>query len=94
MQNALPGWRSSKLGAEGVDLIPVKLTPASVYVNLAQLEPAGTLPEVPANPEKQNDRNGQVRLEEPRCVVDASTGRAQGNIKLSSSQSLCTACLE
>ena len=36
VQKTLPGWRSRKLGAEGVDLVPVKLTPTSVNVNLAQ----------------------------------------------------------
>ena len=83
MQNALPGWRRSDLGTEGIDVVPVKLTSASINVNLAHLLPTSAFPEVPNNPESNNDGKAEIRLEEPLNVVEAVLPWwAQGDIEL------------
>ena len=85
VQNALPGWRRSKLSTEGIDFVPVKLTSATVDVNLADLLPTGAFPEVSDNPESNNDGEAKIRLEETLGVVETGFPRwAQGNIELNS----------
>ena len=85
VQNALPGWRRSDLGTEGIDVVPVKLTSASINVNLAHLLPTSAFPEVPNNPESNNDGEAKIRLEETLGVVETGFPRwAQGNIELNS----------
>lgn len=66
----------------GVDPVPVNLAATSINVNLAELEPAGTLPEEAADPEHDNDGKGEVGLEEALGSVDTTTKRPDGGVEL------------
>jgi hypothetical protein len=67
--DALPRWPGLHLLALLVDEVPVKLTATSVNIHLCGTEPTLLLPEVTANPEEGNDKDGEIRSEE---VLDST----------------------
>ena len=84
MQEAPPCRQSSILGALSVDVVPVKLSSATVNVHLGRAEPALALPQVTTNPEEQYDKGGKVGVEEllSSTRVADSTDRGNGGIEL------------
>lgn len=83
MKDLLPPWRSSYHGTIFVDLFPVKLTASGVHVNLAQLQPTLSFPEVSDDPEKNDDGECEIGLEEALNSTESwLAGRANGNIEL------------
>lgn len=64
MHETPPCGPSGNHGALLVDVVPVKLTAASVDVHLSGAEPSLALPEVASEPEGANNKDGEVGLEE------------------------------
>lgn len=60
VQQASPSWVAGNLGAVGVDLIPVQLTPSGVNIHLGSSEPALTLPSITASPEEHDNGKGKI----------------------------------
>lgn len=64
MHDPAPSGPRRNLGLVRVDLVPVVLPTASVDVDLGQLEPTGSLPKEPDDPEDDDDGHREPVLEE------------------------------
>lgn len=69
-QGSPPSWIVRDLLSVGIDCLPIVVTSARVQVDLIKLQETFSLPEVPTSPEEENDRQGQVCLEEALSVVE------------------------
>jgi hypothetical protein len=67
----LPSWVACDLSTGSVDQVPIDFSTTSINVNLGGSQPALALPEVAADPEDYNDREGEVGLEECFSRTDA-----------------------
>jgi hypothetical protein len=47
-----------------IDMIPINLSSAGIYIDLGNSEPARALPQIPTYPEEEHYRKCQVGLEE------------------------------
>ena len=83
-QSTPPGRQSRQLGALLVDVVPVQLPPASIDIDLGDLEPTLAFPEVAADPEEANNEEGQVAEEKVLCSSGGtvSTDGRNGNVEL------------
>ena len=82
VQGTSPGRPGSLLGALRIDVVPVELPPASVDVDLVQLEPSLALPEVSADPEEDDDEEGKVAVEEVVSGTDLGAKGGDGSVEL------------
>lgn len=82
LDGTLPRRHGSRLCALGVDVVPVKLSPASVDIDLVEREPSLALPEVTADPEEANDEEGEVRVEELVCSANLLPRRRDSDVEL------------
>lgn len=82
MDDSLPGGHLSELGTVLVDLVPGELAAASVDIDLVSAEPTAALPDETADPEDDDDRESEVRLEEALGIVEAATDGADGSVEL------------
>lgn len=54
-----------------------------IHINLLELQPTLSLPEIPAGPKEQHDREGEIGFEESGGVVELRcTGRSDRNVEL------------
>jgi len=82
MEHPLPRGHVGQARAVLVDGVPVELAAARVQVDLVGAQPAGALPEEAADPEDDDDGEGEVRLEEALHVVVAASDGADGDVEL------------
>lgn len=82
MEHPLPRGHVGQARAVLVDGVPVELAAARVQVDLVGAQPAGALPEEAADPEDDDDGEGEVRLEEALHVVVAAADGADGDVQL------------
>lgn len=83
MDDPLPSRHCRQLGAVGIDGVPVELAAADVDVDVARAEPGLALPGEADEPEKYDDGEGEVRLEEALGIVDTAPWRTNGDVELS-----------
>jgi hypothetical protein len=82
VHDALPRRHRRQAGAVLVDGVPVELAAARVEVDLVGAEPAAALPQEAADPEDNDDGQGQVRFEEALDIVVAAADGADGDVEL------------
>lgn len=67
-----PAWHSRNISLVSIDFFPVEFATASIDIDILGTQPTLTLPEEAIDPEEEDDREGEVGLEETGCVVDAT----------------------
>lgn len=82
MEPPLPSRHGLKLSLVSVDLVPVVLATAGIDIDVLDAQPAAALPDEAADPEDDDDGQGEVLDEEALDVVKAATGRADGYVEL------------
>lgn len=82
VEHTLPGGCSSKFTTVSVDAIPIMLTKTSVEVNLAELQPTLSLPDIAKDVKDNDDWEGQVRLEEGFGIADGAVEVGDGRVEL------------
>lgn len=82
MEPPPPSGHSRQLGAVRIDRVPVVHATARVDIDLVSAEPARALPDEAADPEDDDDGEGEVLHEETLGVVEAAAGGADGYVEL------------
>lgn len=67
-----------------VNEVPIEFTAAGVDIHVSSPEPALTLPNPTTEPEKDDDRKGEVRLEECFSGTDVRANGRDGGVELQS----------
>lgn len=82
MKHTLPGGRRSHLTTVSVDAVPIMLTKTRVEVNLAELQPTLPLPDVSTDIKENDNREGQVGLEERLSITNRSVKVGDSSVEL------------
>jgi hypothetical protein len=83
MNNPLPRRHSSELGTVSIDILPGQLATACVDVDLGETNPWLALPDPSNDKEEDNNRHGEVGLEEAFSIVNiGSCCGADGDVEL------------
>jgi hypothetical protein len=82
VKHAAPSRPCGLLGTLGVDVVPVKLSPAGVEINLVDAEPSLPLPDVSADPEETDNEEGEVTVEEFVGGSDLLAKGRDGDVEL------------
>lgn len=82
MEPPLPDRHGRNLSLVSVDLVPVVLATAGIDIDVLDAQPAAALPDETADPEDDDDGEGEVLDEEALDIVEAATGRADGYVEL------------
>jgi hypothetical protein len=82
MVDTLPCRLRREFLAVSIDLLPVMLATTCINIDLVSLQPTLTLPYVASSPEEQNDRKGEVALEEALGIVKPLPNWRNSHIKL------------
>lgn len=84
IEHTSPGRHGSNTLPLGTDSNPVDLAAASVNIDLMRAEPSGAFPDEAADPEEENDGEGEVGLEEAFGIVEFAfvTRRGDGDVEL------------
>jgi hypothetical protein len=87
VQDAFPGWHGCNTLPVCPNLIPVQLTATGVDVYLCSTQPTFTLPDESSNPERDDDGESKVCLEETLSIIETVfAGRRDRGIELCSPQ--------
>ena len=82
MHDPPPRRHRSQLGAVLIDRVPIEVSPSGIQVDISGAQPAAAFPQEAADPEDDDDGQGQVRLEEALHVVVTAADGADGNVEL------------
>ena len=82
MHEALPGRTVGKLRTVSIDGVPVMLTTTNIQVNLTDLSPTLSLPDISDDVEENHNRHGQVGLEEALSRTERSIDVCHSGIEL------------
>lgn len=85
MHPLLPLRLSSHVSLVLVNSIPIVLSATSIDINLFELQPSFSLPEVTTGPEEENNRESEISLEEIGGASEFGLARrSNGDIELCS----------
>ena len=82
VHETLPGRTIGKLRTISIDGVPIMLTTTSIQVNLTDLSPTLSLPDISDNVEQNHNRHSQVGLEEALSGTERSIDVSHSSIEL------------
>ena len=82
MHEALPGRAVGKLRTVSIDGVPIMLTTTSIQINLTDLPPSLSLPDISDNVEQNYNRHSQIGLEEALSGTERSIDVSHSGIEL------------
>ena len=77
-----PDRPSGQLGLVSIDGVPVVLTTAGVNIDVVNRQPLAALPDEAADPEDDDNGEGEVLNEEALDVVETAADGADGYVEL------------
>ena len=82
MHQALPSRTVGKLRTVSIDGVPIMLTTTSIQIDLTDLPPTLSLPDISDDVEEDDDRQGQVGLEEALSGTKRSIDVGNSGVEL------------